>query len=169
MTEEAGAERRSTGRRDAHPWGHAARQESCLRRGPLGVCQHYRPSFSSHSRRITTAPPASGQIVQRGAAGLRCCHFSATAKPKYSFKHRSISQLINTHSEMLKKKKRMLRTCAAIRVALTLLLYYFRRSNPRLQVQPVSSWSWTSACPSTVPPKGNDVAEGPARPFYHRY
>lgn len=71
--------------------------------------------------------------------------FSATAKPKYSFKHRSISQLIDTHSDKNKTKKMMLRTRAAIRAALTLLLYYLRRSNPRLQVQPVSSWSWTSA------------------------
>lgn len=34
-------------------------------------------------------------------------------------------------------------------------------------VQPLNSWSWTTGCPSSE--LGNDVAQGPARPFYHGY
>lgn len=53
---------------------------------------------------------------------------------------------------------------------ITLRLKQFELPAPGVlpAVQPLNSWSWTTGCTMSTE-VGNDVAQGPARPFYHGY
>lgn len=66
-------------------------------------------------------------------------------------------------------KKRGIRTIGAMVTFIPQRLEEFEppAAGGLLAVQPLYSWSWATGCKSTE--VGNDVAQGPARPFYHGY
>lgn len=92
----------STGCCNWHPWGQPARQESWLQSGPLRLCQHYQPSFSTTAQETQQKHYHLAKSFSMKAASL--CRMLHPCTPQessewiFSFKQRSIQLPINTQS-----------------------------------------------------------------------
>lgn len=156
----------STGCRNVHPWGQPAGQESWLQSGPPRLCQHYQPSFS----------PAAGETHRHNR--------NTTSRQNHSVwrkLHHSLHKL-NSNIKSSDNHQQLMNTVAQFHIYNKRFIVYAIHDHPcdahfitkksnsvpsRLGL--LTAWSSATGCPSTVPEKGNDVAQGPVRPFYHRY